>query len=50
MTPTIARLTDSQPPRCPWCKDFDPRDPINRGVSHKICPDCHAKLKAQVQP
>lgn len=44
----IARKTDSEPPRaiCPWCPDFNPRDPTNADRSHGMCPACEARINA----
>ena len=45
----VARITDSEPVRtCAWCPGFDPKDPINKGVSHGICPACYAKMMEAV--
>jgi hypothetical protein len=49
----VVQVTDRQPEEeklfaaCPWCDDFDRKDPRNRGTSHGICAACEAKMRAQ---
>lgn len=45
-----ARLTDSAPlPQiCAWHPGFNPLAPENKGASHGICPDCAARLQAEL--
>jgi len=45
----IARLTDTAPRVvCAWCPDYNGLDPVNRGVSHGMCPACAALFDAAI--
>ncbi len=34
---------------CPWCADFDRRDPANAGADHGMCPSSASKLRAELE-
>jgi hypothetical protein len=33
---------------CAWCPEFRPEASIGTTISHGICPECHAKMNAQL--